>query len=65
MVSPLATSAVRFCLLGACERVYKSEYKCRQVETRLMRVIGSKDIAKFNDTSSHAQVLRAVKKANI
>jgi hypothetical protein len=67
-VNPRDGSAVSFCLLGACARVYASRPALEEREAidKLQQLIPLyPGIVTFNDTSSHAQVLDLVTKAGI
>jgi hypothetical protein len=64
-VSPLSPDACRFCLRGAISRVYGRSGFENAAQCNLYPVIGDKSISVFNDTSTHAEVLAAVKAAGI
>jgi hypothetical protein len=59
-------TACRFCLSGAIRRVY-GEDTIAAVEARgqIMLACGLGSIVAFNDSSTHKQVLAAVRKAKI
>jgi hypothetical protein len=64
--------AVRFCLLGACRRVYGTEDAIWQSRKKICEALGLTDmsslglgLARFNDTHSHAEVLDLVTKAGV
>jgi hypothetical protein len=63
-VPAYAEDAVRFCLLGACKRVYRDFDSESEARRKLRRVIG-RGIVTFNDFHSHAEVLAAVIEAGI
>lgn len=60
--------ATRFCLLGAVRHVYKSNAGINVANRRLDKALDhskASDYITFNDNSTHAQVLRLVKKARV
>lgn len=67
-VNPNAVGAARFCLIGAVNRVYKSNASRNLVNRRLDKALDRRqasDCVSFNDRSTHAQVLRLVKEARV
>lgn len=57
--------AVRWCLIGACYRVCGTNFRrIRGKIARLHKVLGTSP-ALFNDTATHAEALKQVKRARV
>jgi hypothetical protein len=59
-----SAEAVRFCLLGACKRVYGG-WRGFEVLRRIEKAGNTSNVVTFNDNHSHAEVLALLKKAKI
>lgn len=57
--------AVRWCLVGALERVYGRAETVRLMPRIVAAIPGSGFMATFNDTHTHAEVLELVRRAGV
>jgi hypothetical protein len=65
--SPEGPDATRFCLIGACMRIYGTSGLIYKIARRKLQIAVGCDVslAEFNDRHTHAQVLALVIEAGV
>jgi len=63
-VSVQSSSAAKFCLIGACQKIYPDPER-RSIALQKLGAVYKGSLSSFNDSHDHADVIALVRKANI